>query len=146
MVGRSSKSMGSRSSRRRLIRRGLVTIAATAMVTAGSASPAQAWTDSSDVDLFGFASCKTVPYAMDIMPDMAWVYVESTGETAESAVNYWSAYWSVHLHTIPNAGSPVQIFIHCDVPGVGPQWRFVRTTVVKRPWLGQAVQMQWAKA
>lgn len=134
---------------RRLVRRGLVGVAVTllsAVATVGLADPAQAWTGSADVDLFGFASCKTVPNAMDIMPRATWVYVHSTGETAEQPVNYWTAFWEAHLHTIPSQGSLVDLWIHCDVPGIGPEWRFVRTTFVSRPVFGWAVRQDWAKA
>jgi hypothetical protein len=125
----------------------------TAAVTLGlsgaaatTAAPAQAWTDSADVDLVGFASCDTGPYAMDVMPSETWVAVASTGETSEQPVNYWTAFWEAHLHTIPPEGSWVDTWIYCDVPGVEPGWRFVRSTFISRPWFGWAVKQAWAKA
>lgn len=134
---------------RRVARRALIGIAAAllSMATAvGLASPAQAWTDSADVDLFGLASCKTVPYAMDIPPSRVRVHVNSTGETAEPSVNQYTWYWMANLRTIPPQGSLVDLSIHCEVPGIGPEWRLVRSTFVRRPWFGQLVQTDWATA
>lgn len=116
---------------RRLIRRGVVGVAATllaAMATVGLASPAQAWSWSPVVDVIGFASCKTVPYALDTPAIATWVYVHSTGEIAEQQVN-WVGYWDAHLKTIPPKGSWALVWIYCAVAGTAPKWRFTQEPV-----------------
>lgn len=133
----------------RTLRRALVTaVAAFALPGAAvaTAAPAQAWTGSPNVVLFGSASCKTVPNAVDVTPRSTWVHVTSTGETVEQPMRFWSYYMEARLSTIPPQGSWVDIWIYCSVPGVGSEWRFARSTFVTRPWIGQAINVGSVRA
>jgi len=121
------------------LRRTLITAAAVSLSAAATvmppASPAQAWTWSPRVDLVGYATCKTVPHALDTAATSTWVYVYKTGEIAQQSASLFGV-WEAHLKTIPPEGSWAAVWIYCAVPGTEPGWRFARDVYVGRPLVG----------
>lgn len=136
---------GTRPSRwRRLI--GWLFVAALAgILSVASAPQAQAWPWSSNVNVMGFAGCRSVSNALDVPAQATWVYLYSTGEVEQQSVS-WTEYWEAHLHSVPAAGSWAAVWEYCAVPGTQPGWRFAQYIWVTRPWVGSYIGPYWQSA